>query len=42
MALWRAIREGRLGTVTNHVERILGRKPIALDQWLVENAEAFA
>jgi uncharacterized protein YbjT (DUF2867 family) len=39
--LWRAIREGRLATVTNNVERILGRKPIALDQWLIENGEAF-
>jgi uncharacterized protein YbjT (DUF2867 family) len=39
--LWRAIREGRVGATTNEVERILGRKPIALDQWLVENATAF-
>lgn len=39
--LWRAIREGRVGATTNEVERILGRKPIALDQWLVENAPAF-
>jgi nucleoside-diphosphate-sugar epimerase len=41
VALWRAIREGRLGTMNDNVERILGRKPIALDQWLMENAEAF-
>jgi uncharacterized protein YbjT (DUF2867 family) len=41
VALWRAIREGRLGTVTNTVERILGRKPIVLDQWIVENIAAF-
>jgi uncharacterized protein YbjT (DUF2867 family) len=41
VSLWRAIREGRLATVTDNVERILGRKPIALDQWLMENAEAF-
>jgi uncharacterized protein YbjT (DUF2867 family) len=41
VSLWRAIREGRLATVTDDVERILGRKPIAIDQWLVENAEAF-
>jgi len=39
--LWRAIREGRLATVTNNVERILGRRPIALDHWLVENAGEF-
>ena len=39
--LWRAIREGRLATVTDNVERILGRKPIQLDQWAIENAAAF-
>jgi uncharacterized protein YbjT (DUF2867 family) len=42
IALWRAIREGRLATVTNGVERILGRNPTTLDQWLHENAAAFA
>ena len=41
VSLWRAIREGRLATVTDNVERILGRKPIRLDQWLTENARAF-
>lgn len=41
VALWRAIREGRLGTITDTVERILLRKPITLDQWIVENAGAF-
>jgi uncharacterized protein YbjT (DUF2867 family) len=41
VALWRAIREGRLATVTDEVERVLGRKPIGLDQWIVENAAAF-
>jgi uncharacterized protein YbjT (DUF2867 family) len=41
VALWRAIREGRLGTVTNTVEQILDRKPIALDQWIAENASVF-
>jgi (4-alkanoyl-5-oxo-2,5-dihydrofuran-3-yl)methyl phosphate reductase len=41
IALWRAIREGKLGAVTETVERVLGRKPIALDQWLQENAAAF-
>jgi uncharacterized protein YbjT (DUF2867 family) len=41
VALWRAIREGRLATANNNVERILGRKPITLDQWLVENTGAF-
>jgi len=41
VSLWRAIREGRLGTVTDGVERILGRKPIKLDQWLIENGKRF-
>ena len=41
VSLWRAIREGRLATVTHNVERILGRKPIPMDQWAIENAAAF-
>jgi (4-alkanoyl-5-oxo-2,5-dihydrofuran-3-yl)methyl phosphate reductase len=41
VALWCAIREGRLAGVTDNVERILGRKPIGLDQWISENAAAF-
>jgi (4-alkanoyl-5-oxo-2,5-dihydrofuran-3-yl)methyl phosphate reductase len=41
VALWRALREGRLATVTPTVERMLGRKPICLDQWVSENAAAF-
>ncbi len=39
--LWRAIREGQLATVTNGVKRALGREPIGLDQWIIENKEAF-
>ena len=39
--LWRAIREGQLGAVTDNVERILTRRPIGFDQWLQENAAAF-
>jgi uncharacterized protein YbjT (DUF2867 family) len=42
VSLWRAIREGRLATVTNNVERVLRRKPIAFDQWAVENALTFS
>jgi uncharacterized protein YbjT (DUF2867 family) len=41
VSLWRAIREGRLATVTDNVERVLGRKPISFDQWALENAAAF-
>jgi (4-alkanoyl-5-oxo-2,5-dihydrofuran-3-yl)methyl phosphate reductase len=39
--LWRAIREGRLGALTHTVKQILGRKPIALEQWISENVAAF-
>ena len=41
VALWRAIREGRVGMVTNEVERVVGRRPILLDTWVRENVEAF-
>jgi uncharacterized protein YbjT (DUF2867 family) len=41
VALWRAIREGRLAMVTEEVERVLGRRPISLDAWASENAAAF-
>jgi uncharacterized protein YbjT (DUF2867 family) len=41
VSLWRAIREGRLATVTGNVQRILGRKPIAVERWVDENAAAF-
>ncbi len=41
VSLWRAIREGQLANITDIVERILGRKPIAMDQWAMENAAAF-
>jgi uncharacterized protein YbjT (DUF2867 family) len=41
ISLWRAIREGRLAAVNDNVERVLERKPIALDQWAIENATAF-
>jgi uncharacterized protein YbjT (DUF2867 family) len=41
VALWRAIGEGRLASVTDTVEQVLGRRPITLDQWAIENAAAF-
>jgi (4-alkanoyl-5-oxo-2,5-dihydrofuran-3-yl)methyl phosphate reductase len=41
VALWRAIREGRLAKVTDDVERILRRKPFNLRQWVSENANSF-
>jgi len=39
--IWRAVREGRLATVSDGVQRMLGRKAIAFDQWVKENADAF-
>jgi uncharacterized protein YbjT (DUF2867 family) len=41
VALWRAIREGRLAGVTHDVDRILGRRPIAFTQWAAENTDSF-
>jgi uncharacterized protein YbjT (DUF2867 family) len=41
VALWRAIRENRLTTLTNTVQRVLGRPPLTLDHWLNENLDAF-
>ena len=41
LSIYRAIREGRLATVTDTVERVLDRKPITFDQWVLENATAF-
>jgi uncharacterized protein YbjT (DUF2867 family) len=41
VSLWRAIREGRLAKITDNVERILGRQPIAMDQWAIENGAEF-
>jgi uncharacterized protein YbjT (DUF2867 family) len=41
VALWKAIRQGRLAAVTHDVERILGRGPIGLGQWAKENAGSF-
>lgn len=41
VALWRAIREGRLAATTDGVEQALGREPIPLEQWASENADQF-
>ena len=41
VALWLAIREGRLAATTDGVEQVLGRKPISLEQWASENAHHF-
>lgn len=41
LSIFRAIREGRLAKVTDTVETVLGRKPIAFGQWATENAGSF-
>lgn len=39
--IWRAVREGRLATVSDGVERVLGRKAVSFGRWAEENAKAF-
>ena len=39
--IWRAIREGRLATVSDGVKQVTGRKPIPFPRWAEENADAF-
>jgi uncharacterized protein YbjT (DUF2867 family) len=41
VSIYRAIREGRLAKVTDGVDRVLGRRPIAFDRWASQNADAF-
>ena len=41
VGIWRAVREGRLDTVTDGVKRVIGREPIPFDQWATENAQSF-
>lgn len=41
ISIYRAIREGRLATVTDKVALVLGRKPFTFDQWAQENASSF-
>jgi uncharacterized protein YbjT (DUF2867 family) len=40
--IWRAIREGRLATVSNGVWQLLGRPPKSFDDWIGENLSNFA
>jgi uncharacterized protein YbjT (DUF2867 family) len=39
--IWRAVREGRLATVTDGVKQAIGRTPLPFDRWAKENADAF-
>ncbi len=41
VGLWRAVREGRVATVTDTAQRVLGRAPISFAAWARENAAAF-
>jgi (4-alkanoyl-5-oxo-2,5-dihydrofuran-3-yl)methyl phosphate reductase len=41
LSIFRAMREGRLATVTNNVASILGHEPISFDRWTQQNAAAF-
>jgi uncharacterized protein YbjT (DUF2867 family) len=41
VGIWRAVREGRLDTVTDGVNRVTGREPIPFAQWAAENAASF-
>lgn len=41
VALWRAIRAGRLAALRDTVERVLGRPPLSFDHWIRENLAAF-
>ena len=42
LSIFRAIREGRLASVTRNVERVLGRPAISFDRWVEENLGAFS
>ncbi|HET6147376.1 MAG TPA: NAD(P)H-binding protein [Polyangia bacterium] len=39
--IWRAVREGRLATVSDGVKQVLEREAIPFDRWAKENAKAF-
>jgi (4-alkanoyl-5-oxo-2,5-dihydrofuran-3-yl)methyl phosphate reductase len=41
LSIFRAMREGRLATVTDNVAAIVGRAPISFDRWAQQNAAAF-
>jgi uncharacterized protein YbjT (DUF2867 family) len=41
ISIYSSIREGRLATVTDNVERVLHRKPLIFAQWAQQNAAAF-
>lgn len=40
--IWRAVREGRLATVTDGVQHLTGRTPKTFGDWIGENVSSFA
>jgi hypothetical protein len=42
LSIFRAIREGRMGIVTDTIQRVLGRSPFTFEQWVEENASRFS
>jgi uncharacterized protein YbjT (DUF2867 family) len=41
ISIFRAIREGRLATVTGTVENVLGRRALTFARWVEQNVSAF-
>jgi uncharacterized protein YbjT (DUF2867 family) len=41
VALWRTVREGKVGRVTDSVERVTGRTALTFDHWARDHAAAF-
>jgi uncharacterized protein YbjT (DUF2867 family) len=39
--IWRAVREGKMATVSDGVQRVLGRNATSFGQWVAENVRAF-
>jgi hypothetical protein len=39
--IWRAVREGRLATVSEGEQQVLGRKTVSFERWAQENVAAF-
>jgi hypothetical protein len=42
LSIFRAIREGRMGIVTDTIQRVLRRPPFTFKRWVEENAIQFS
>jgi (4-alkanoyl-5-oxo-2,5-dihydrofuran-3-yl)methyl phosphate reductase len=42
LSIFRAIREGRMGIVTDTIRRVLGRPPLTFKNWVEENVRQFS